>query len=879
MVPVETCTMSDFDRVSEWLKNWPEVTGLDKRLENSCCDRLRRALAAMLEGDREVGKGDLTGLLRQYLRLYQINKRVPIHREKIPKEAPWPNEVDYRAVGFGVTDLGDRYRIKVSSWEPEWLDGLEEGMDPLEAVFKGEYRLPPDSDDSLKMDLALRNFLEFENYKSDGQKTALRAAFIMPPGSTLVVNLPTGSGKSLVAYAPVLFAARKRRKVSVFIVPTVALALDQEKQVRGLLRQMGEKRWADQGFAWHGSLGEEERKKILERIDSGDQGVIITSPESLGGFSLSKSLNEAAERGGLGYFVIDEAHMFEQWGGDFRPEFQSLAGLRNGLLRKAQEKDPEARFRTLLMTATLTQSCYELLSDFFGNRGGKPEIGEFGLVSAVHLRPEPSYWVQACRDPSERKERVEELIRHLPRPFIIYSSKRDDVDEWFRVLREMGIKRCAKFHGGTGEGERKEVIDKWSRRELDVISANTAFGLGIDQSEVRAVVHACVPETLDRYYQEVGRGGRDGKACISFLLWEPTDLEIGKKLAEEKYIGDDKGWGRWEKLNSMGKDKKGGRWEVDLTEVPSWLNGPSKSNESWNLRTLLLMNRAGIIEVDCSEPHFIPREEEESDEVFMRKRDKAGKWVSIFKGDHGGWSEQSGWEQAVGPKRDAILKRNAKNWGLVEEDLLGRAPKICDLLEAIYQIDVEGEKIEVTRACGGCPGCRRSGDIDPLTRYAESVVLNINEFSFKGYLKGCFDKSDILCVSYTVPSQGIEEEQWKDRVTDVIKLCISQGIRKVAVSKKHSEVFNKQGSDTFIIDTDIESEIESKEEGPLEKIPQISVLDPEYNTLPFPSELLRCRPGVILFPDQIKSHRKENMRFSDTVNVVNMRNFLEELRS
>ena len=334
-------------------------------------------------------------------------------------------------------------------------------------------------------------------------------------------------------------------------------------------------------------------------------------------------------------------------------------------------------------------------------------------------------------------------------------------------------------------------------------------------------------------------------------------------------------------MNARGKEEDGGRWEVGLTEVPSWLTGPSKSNEAWNLRTLLLMNRAGIIEVDCSEPHFIPREDDESDEDFMLRRDKeiqkAGKRISIFKVDPDGCSRRSAWEQAVGPKRDAILKRNAENWRLVEEGLLCGAPKICDLLETIYQIDVEDEMVEVTKACGGCPGCRKSGDISPLTRYAEPVVLNINEFSFKAYLKGRFDNSDILYVSYTAPSQGIEKDKWRDRVTDVIKLCISQGIRKVAVSQewRNSRMFNQLGSDTFIIDTDIES----KEDDPLGKIPRISVLDPELDSSSFPPHLLGCKPGVILFPDQIKSHRKENMRFSLEVKAMDMGNFLGELRS
>jgi ATP-dependent DNA helicase RecQ len=137
----------------------------------------------------------------------------------------------------------------------------------------------------------------------------------------------------------------------------------------------------------------------------------------------------------LRYFVIDEAHIVEQWGDEFRPAFQELPGLRRDLLRLTS-------FTTLLLTATLTESCLDTLETLFG----KP--GPFQVISAVQLRPEPSYWFAWCQSEEIRKQRLIEAVYHLPRPLIVYATKREDVRRWKQDLLSCWIQTVCHYDRG-----------------------------------------------------------------------------------------------------------------------------------------------------------------------------------------------------------------------------------------------------------------------------------------------------------------------------------------------------------------------------------------------------------------------------------------------
>ena len=283
----------------------------------------------------------------------------------------------------------------------------------------------------------------------------------------------------------------------------MALAKDQEDRFLSLARL----RNADSSQSWcplayHSGLDEEAKRRVRSAIRDGSLPIVFASPEAIMG-PLRGPLFDAARQGRLKLFAVDEAHVIAQWGQGFRPEFQSIAGLRDALLDACP---PTEQFRTLLLTATLTPDCFATLQFLFGR-------GNCQLISELSLRAEPGFLVSLAAHEPERISRIIEGIRYLPRPLILYTTLRRPAEEWHDRLLGAGFRRLRMVRGGDLSDEEGEAILRdWRRGAIDIIVATSAFGLGMDQAEVRSVIHACLPETIDRYYQEVGRGGRDGNA-------------------------------------------------------------------------------------------------------------------------------------------------------------------------------------------------------------------------------------------------------------------------------------------------------------------------------------------------------------------------------
>jgi hypothetical protein len=167
------------------------------------------------------------------------------------------------------------------------------------------------------------------------------------------------------------------------------------------------------------------------------------------------------------------------------------------------------------------------------------------------------------------------------------------------MLKNEGLSRTAKFTGLTGSDEREALLSSWAANELDGMVATSAFGLGVDKHDVRAVVHATLPESLDRYYQEVGRAGRDGSACAALLLYTDADVEQARRMATPKMISDDRGYTRWTgMLDGAVRDSSAPEvYWVDLRHLPADLQVSSDASREWSVRTLTLMARAGLVEL------------------------------------------------------------------------------------------------------------------------------------------------------------------------------------------------------------------------------------------------------------------------------------------
>ena len=409
--------------------------------------------------------------------------------------------------------------------------------------------------------------------------------------------------------------------------------------------------------------------------------------------SLLNSLYVAVERGFLSYLVVDEAHLIAQWGDAFRPAFQQLSGVRRGLLKSCCGE----QFRTLLLSATFSQQVIDTLKVLFG------PSKRLQMVSAVHLRPEPRYLSYPCSGSKEKQERLSELIRFVPRPFIFYTTKREDAKSWFRRLQGAGFRRIACVHGETPNETREHIIRNWVGNKLDGIVATSAFGVGMDKSDVRTVIHATLPETLDRFYQEVGRGGRDGGASISIAIFDTRDIEIARRMSAPTLIGDERGYERW---NTLYKEAELDPTDpsvrlVDLSKRPGGLTQESDYNRDWNMRTLILLARAKLIQLESSRPLRVERISQEDDDTYRaRVKTEQEAYFSRMpvRSLDPRLMDRTHFEHQVGAKRRQGRESAKKAFDSMLGALTGQQ-EMATVLVDLFASD----SVVVSSACRGCP--------------------------------------------------------------------------------------------------------------------------------------------------------------------------------
>jgi hypothetical protein len=530
--------------------------------------------------------------------------------------------------------------------------------------------------------------LGFETYQSETQRQALRTVLAAPPGGTVVIDLPTGSGKTLCGLLPALLPGPDGLPgVTPFIVPTVALALDLERRAR---RQDE----PDYRAAYRPEEGESARLVRL-RSERGLQGPVFVSPESLAG-SLRPALREAARAGLIRAVIVDEAHMVAAWGDEFRPAFQQIAVVRRELLKLATAAGKPA-FVTVLMSATLTEHRLRHLRELFA--GTEP----MHTAHAVRLRPEPAYWVAEAANEDDRHAWLMEAVRHLPRPLILYTVKRFHAERWHRRLLDAGFLRVGLLHGGTEVDRRRELLRAWDADEIDIMVATSAFGLGVDKQDVRAVLHAALPEGVDRLYQEVGRGGRDGFSSLSLLVWGRWDWRAAVRLMSPTLIGAERGRERWEAMfrSAAFADPANNRYRVCLSTRPSLarddIDMDGEEHEKWNLRTLLLMARAGVLELAWDETP--PGTVSEGEDALPGE-------ITVRLLRHGDHLEKNLWERVIEPCRERALEPASVVTGLLRRLLQGQE---CNALVLAACYRSHDPNVPVVSACGGCPHCRRTG--------------------------------------------------------------------------------------------------------------------------------------------------------------------------
>lgn len=838
--------------------------------------RVQDALQTVREAPGRVGPSDLAILLRQgMLRCALARGEQPELR--VPKGPPWPDDRIWRLFSCEVRGVGSaHYIVRAGQWAPAWLDlGAPVVIeDAIKEKPRRQFR-------PVMADPSVIDYTGHQEYSSLGQREAVRAAFLMPGGSTLIVNLPTGAGKTLVFQLPALTWASEGGLTFV-VVPTVALARDQEDRFRELLAQHQQAvAWSGIPLAYFGGLEESLKSDIRSAIRNGGTPIVFASPEAATGV-LRGPLFDAARKGRLRLFAIDEAHIISQWGQQFRPEFQSIAGLRDALLDACPQ---EARFRTLLLTATLTPETYQTLQQLFGKNNSQ-------MVSATSLRPEPGYLISSPGNEPERCEHVLEAIRHLPRPLILYTTLREHAENWYAILRNNGFRRLSLVRGGDladADGER--ILRDWRDRALDVIVATSAFGLGVDQSEVRSVVHACLPENIDRYYQEVGRSGRDGSASVALLVSTPQDVHTAEGLAREKLISVDRAFERWEAMWVHRRNNDDENYILSLDERPPDIHDTGVRNAAWNLRTLVLMGRTGLIEFTAHPPPPIDREPTESDTVFEERCREASEGYSrevsiqICDTRH---SDKTHWDEVVARKRTELRAADEEAFLMVRE-LRDLQRPLNKIFSGVYSLS--DPIVRPPRFLGSCPITRRLGtasfqQVDPDVTTLTKTDARISDRLVRALIPCCDSAGRSWIAYHPVGVDAREKRRWRERLLSLLRNVVSGGIVELSIP------------DGFLREEDW---LELRARAPLHFLLRatvdISTLDTPFTQgLPVPrltllgqqrvgvntveSVMRICRPQhIIVLPSDLPDPFHPNRGLFDILPHISIEEFLSRLES
>ncbi|MBV8501155.1 MAG: ATP-dependent DNA helicase RecQ [Burkholderiales bacterium] len=675
----------DDDVMADALAHW-ETRGA--AMAQSCApdallERLRQVLAALERQNKGTARLDLLSLVRQW-QLRRASRGAPAWL-RVPDSGGWPSCAVWRSAGFDAAGVDGGIEISAAHPRLPWLGAQDDLLD--DAFDEVQVRRT----DWVLAEPCIAQATGLSNFTGPGQREAVRALLHLPPQVTLIANLPTGSGKSLLAQLPALL--RREGYLTLVIVPTVALSIDQGARMAELLRRK-DPRWEDRPLAYHGGLTTAQRAQIFQGLREGSLPVLFTSPEAATS-TLREALEDGARNGRITHVVVDEVHLVSSWGNGFRPAFQLLPALVERL-RHLSHESVRRSIRVVLASATLTPHTVRFLQHAFGG----PERAL--VVGGIYLRPEPRYAVRRCADQVEKQRLAVEALKVAPRPFILYVTRPEEAKQWLDLLREEGFLRVGQFTGATPPSERQALLDDWRHNRLDGMVATSAFGLGVDKADVRTIVHATLPESLDRFYQEVGRSGRDGRAAASLLLFTPQDVTRARGMAGESFIGNEIGFDRWTTMIDNPVAKSPSRAEVwlDLDRLRPDLRTRGRGNRTWNLRTLNLMAAAGLIEVaglSRLAPSSDGKNLDESQEITDVQAHFAA--VRILDAGH---RQRAVFDARMHEARQQAKQAADQAFNLMLDVAEGRAV-MEEALSRLYRLALPNAWVPVASVCGGCP--------------------------------------------------------------------------------------------------------------------------------------------------------------------------------
>ena len=356
----------------------------------------------------------------------------------------------------------------------------------------------------------MRDIFGFNEFRP-GQSEVINA---VADGKNVLAIMPTGGGKSICFQLPAIMNSG----LTVVISPLIALMRD---QVRGL-QAVG----VAAGALTSGNT-EDETKAVFAELNAGKLKILYLAPERLAASSMRTTL----QRSNVISLVVDEAHCVSQWGHDFRPDY-----LRIGELRQSLDV-PLAAF-----TATADKETrQEIIKRLFGGFPPKVFLNGFNRPN-LHL----SFAVKK----NPRQQIIEFVNQRKSQPGIIYCGTRAKTETLAKALREVGHNTCY-YHGAMSAEERREVENRFKVEDELIVVATVAFGMGVDKPDIRWVVHADLPKSIESFYQEIGRAGRDGGPAETYTLYGSEDIRFRRSQIDEGLASNERKSADHGRLNAL----------------------------------------------------------------------------------------------------------------------------------------------------------------------------------------------------------------------------------------------------------------------------------------------------------------------------------------
>ena len=347
----------------------------------------------------------------------------------------------------------------------------------------------------------LKHYFGFDKFKGD-QEAIIRNLLA---GHDAFVLMPTGGGKSLCYQLPSLIM----EGTAIVISPLIALMKNQVDVINGLSEEEGVAHYLNS------SLNKAAIQQVMDDVKEGKTKLLYVAPESL-----NKDENVEFLRGvKISFYAIDEAHCISEWGHDFRPEYRNIRPTINKI----------GNAPVIALTATATDKV-------------RTDIKKsLGIVDAIEFKSSfnrPNLYYEVRQKSKDVDKQIIRFIKQNPgKSGIVYCLSRKKVEELAAVLQANDIKAAA-YHAGLDSQTRSQTQDDFLMERIDIIVATIAFGMGIDKPDVRFVIHYDIPKSLEGYYQETGRAGRDGGEgmCIAFYAYK--DLQKLEKFMEGKPVAE-----------------------------------------------------------------------------------------------------------------------------------------------------------------------------------------------------------------------------------------------------------------------------------------------------------------------------------------------------